>query len=196
MRIAMWLLTRLDVDDALIGDLLEQRNSGRPRTWFWRQIAGAVASILTRDLAAHPFRTTMTVLAALLLRVVTFRVWRPYQASIDGRIIGPLIEVASAFGQHVWMIGLSLANSLLLVPAWFLTGFALVRLSRAGVPLFLALAVAFLLPGVSRQLHVAIASDIVGWLLPVQLTIFATYVGVFALSTLIGAASGLGQPAD
>jgi hypothetical protein len=90
------------------------------------------------------------------------------------------------------IVALGWANSIVVAPAWFLIGFVLARVSRAAVPIFVALAVVFLLPGMTRQLQAAMASDMVRWLLPVQLTIFGASIGTFAAAVLGGAACGVG----
>jgi hypothetical protein len=196
MTIATWLLIRFGVDEALLGDLIEQHNAGRPRAWLWRQVRGAIFSTLVRDMTAHPFRATIAVLLALQLRYLTTRVWGSYEPSVDMRIVGTLLDAVSPLGRHAWIVALGWANSIVLAPAWFLIGFVLARLSRAAVPIFIALAVAFLLPGMTRQLQGAMASDMVRWLLPVQLTIFGASIGTFALAVLGGATCGLGKRHD
>lgn len=45
MRIATWLLARFGVEDALVGDLVEQRNAGRPRAWLWRTLVGVACGL-------------------------------------------------------------------------------------------------------------------------------------------------------
>jgi hypothetical protein len=37
----MWLLKNLGLDDAVVGDLVEQNQAGRPTTWLWRQVLAA-----------------------------------------------------------------------------------------------------------------------------------------------------------
>jgi hypothetical protein len=54
-RLALVFLSRLAGDrEALVGDLLEDFQQGRSRTWFWRQVLSAVALELGRK--KHPLR--------------------------------------------------------------------------------------------------------------------------------------------
>ena len=48
-KAANWLLDRLGIDPALVGDLLEESQSGRSQAWFWRQTFRAVASGAARN---------------------------------------------------------------------------------------------------------------------------------------------------
>jgi hypothetical protein len=91
------------------------------------------------------------------------------------------------------VVAVSWANAILLAPAWFAIGFVVARLSRGAVFLFLAVALTFLLPGLTRQLEHTVTSDLIRWLLPVQLALFGVSIGGFAVSTLFGAACGLGR---
>ena len=201
MRIAIWLLTRVGVDEAMVGDLLEQRHAGRSRAWLGCQVAGAVISVLVRDMAAHPLRATIGALLALGMRSLTIRMWGPHEMSVDGAVGGALLDAVS-LGRPAYLIALSWVNALVLAPAWLATGFALARVSRAAAPLFVTLALAFVLPGVVRQLHYAVASEMARWLVPVQLTMFASSVAIFVCSTFVGSAwgtsrgDGLSHPAD
>jgi hypothetical protein len=38
----VWIFDRLDLDDALAGDLLEERARGRSTLWYWRQVLTAI----------------------------------------------------------------------------------------------------------------------------------------------------------
>jgi hypothetical protein len=95
MTVPTRLLTRLGVDEALIGDLFEAQRAGRSRVWLWRQVAGAIGSVLAHDALARPLRTIVSVVLALLLRDLALRVWGPYEASIDMGIGRALIDLVS-----------------------------------------------------------------------------------------------------
>jgi hypothetical protein len=54
--IATWILEHLtpgDRNDALSGDLLEEFRSGRPASWYWRQILAALAHDSLREIRDH-----------------------------------------------------------------------------------------------------------------------------------------------
>jgi hypothetical protein len=190
MTIATWLLTRLGVDEALIGDLIEVQKAGRSPAWLWREVAGATASALAQDALARPLRTIVTVVLALMLRDLTVHVWGPYEPSIDMAIGRALIDVVS-LGRSASLVAVSSTNALMLAPAWFGIGFVVARLSRGAVPIFLVATLALTVTGVMRQLEHAIASDTVEWLLPVLLVMFGVSIGTFASAVLVGAACGL-----
>ena len=49
-----WLLEHASPScGPLVGDLLEERNRGRSRSWLWRQVVVAVAQRCVRDVRAH-----------------------------------------------------------------------------------------------------------------------------------------------
>jgi len=195
MTVPTRLLTRLGVDEALIGDLFEAQRAGRSRVWLWRQVAGAIWSVLAHDALARPLRTIVSVVLALLLRDLALRVWGPYEASIDMGIGRALIDLVSLSRQGQ-LIAVGWTNALVLAPAWFGIGFVVARVSKGAVPIFLAAALTLTLTGVTRQLEQAIASDRAQWLLPVMLPIFAASIGTFGLAVLFGAACGLGKRRD
>jgi hypothetical protein len=51
---AAWLLDRLGIAPPLVGDLLEEFQTGRSRLWFWRQTLRAVGSAVARSARVHP----------------------------------------------------------------------------------------------------------------------------------------------
>jgi hypothetical protein len=192
MRAATWLLTHVGVDQALIGDLIEQRRAGRSRAWCWRQVVVVLLSAVARDLAAHPVRATIAALLGLVIRYLAIRAWSAYEPAIDMNIAEALLHVMPL--QHAaLLIVVSWVNAMLLAPAWFAIGFVVARLSHGAVFLFVAVALALLLPGVARQFEHTITSDMIRWLLPVQLAVFGASIGGFVFSTLLGAGCGLGQ---
>ena len=190
--LATALMERFDVDPALIGDLLEQRRAGRSRAWLWRQLIIALLSATTRDVVAHPVRSTTAALLAIGVRYVAIRAWSAYEPVIDMRIGETLLDMVP-LNHAALVVAVSWANAILLAPAWFAIGFVVARLSRGAVFLFLAVALTFLLPGLTRQLEHTVTSDLIRWLLPVQLALFGASIGGFAVSTLFGAACGLGR---
>ena len=52
-KVANWLLARFDVDEALIGDLVEEYGRDHSRAWFWRQTVVAVIKTGATDVHSH-----------------------------------------------------------------------------------------------------------------------------------------------
>lgn len=52
--LATWLLQKFrPSDEALLGDLLEERPNGRSTAWYWRQVVGAIVTGSVKDIRAH-----------------------------------------------------------------------------------------------------------------------------------------------
>jgi len=186
----MRLLTRFGVDDALIGDLVEQRDAGRSRAWLWWQLSVALLAVVARDIAKQPLRFAIALLLAWMLRYVTIGAWSAYEPSID-MTIGRLFLDVVPMSRPPLLVAVACVNAILLAPVWFTIGFVVARVSRGAILVFLALAVALLAPGVVRQLAHTISSDMVRWLLPVQLATFAAAMGGFVVSAATGATIAL-----
>ena len=55
--LATALLQRLGpADESFVGDLVEEYNAGRSRTWYWRQVLSAVVLGSVRQMHTHPMR--------------------------------------------------------------------------------------------------------------------------------------------
>jgi hypothetical protein len=59
-----WLLRN---NPSLLGDLLEERASGRSRAWYLRQIVVAVARSVFQEGRQHPILTLRAIATALLV---------------------------------------------------------------------------------------------------------------------------------
>ena len=66
-----WLLRK---NPALLGDVLEERASGRSRVWLWRQVAAAIARETFDDARLHPVLTLRAVATALATYFAAFAV--------------------------------------------------------------------------------------------------------------------------
>jgi hypothetical protein len=54
--VATWLLDHFGPgpgNDAILGDLIEQYRSGRPRAWYWQQVITAIAVGAWKEIASH-----------------------------------------------------------------------------------------------------------------------------------------------
>jgi hypothetical protein len=64
----MSLLDRLAPrDEELVGDLVEEYQSGRSRAWFWKQVLATIAVGAVRSARAHPGRTAGAILVGWFL---------------------------------------------------------------------------------------------------------------------------------
>jgi hypothetical protein len=73
-KFALWLLRHLGSPyqgEALAGDLIEQHQEGRSRTWVWRQTIMAILLARGRFLAAMPWAAVGKLLSYLLAEMAT-----------------------------------------------------------------------------------------------------------------------------
>ena len=106
---------------ALLGDIVEERSSGRSRAWYWRQIAVAVARSIGTSVRQHP----VLMLRALAAAMVTFTVVASAIAVAEGYFYGQ-------FMRWIWMAPASLliVIPMAVIPA-FVTGWLVSRTHRA-----------------------------------------------------------------
>ena len=113
----MRLLQRFGVDDALIGDLVEQRQAGRSRVWLWWQLLVAVLAVVARDIAMQPIRFAIGLLLAGLLRYVTIGAWGAYEPWIDMTIARLFLD-AVPLNRPPLLVAVACVNAILLAPVW------------------------------------------------------------------------------
>jgi hypothetical protein len=68
--LATWLLTRMtsgDKSDSVIGDLVEQYQSGRSRWWYRRQVTAAILASVTSDIGNNKWLAARASLTGLVL---------------------------------------------------------------------------------------------------------------------------------
>jgi hypothetical protein len=86
-RVATWLLERSDVDEPLIGDLVERYKRRPSRLWYWRQVLFAIVADIVSRIREHPLLIVRGV--ALGAALIWFLRWST----------GPL---SVSFGVFVW----------------------------------------------------------------------------------------------
>jgi hypothetical protein len=106
--LAMWLLKNLGVDDAVVGDLVEQYESGRSSQWLWRQVLMATVSISR----PHGWLTLGTLALGWAVLWVFFGVLLPPLGELDGYVVAK--GLAQPYSVGWWLRGLV---------TWTLTGF-------------------------------------------------------------------------
>lgn len=124
MRAAIWLLTRVRVDESLIGDLIEQRRAGRSRDWIWFQAIAAVLGVVLRDVTRHPARALLTVVLGLVLRDLHKALW-----SVVWHYTNPAVARLLPLGFMPVGVTLSWTNMLMAVPGWIVIGWLVARVS-------------------------------------------------------------------
>ncbi|HEX4051188.1 MAG TPA: hypothetical protein VHY19_09940 [Steroidobacteraceae bacterium] len=98
-RAATWLLERLGNGpriEPLIGDLVEQFESGRSRIWFWRQATGALGRNFLEVLQTHAPSFIVAVIAGCLLSSL----WQ-FGCSLAFQ---PIYVNLAAVKQHPWAL--------------------------------------------------------------------------------------------
>ena len=85
-------------DDSLLGDIAEEYQAGRSRTWYWRQTLTAVALTAAGDLKAHPLRALSSVLIGWGSLLSCFALGDVTANSIAGLIWGWSRQAAYATG--------------------------------------------------------------------------------------------------
>ena len=127
--IAVWLFDCLDLDSALVGDLLEERARGRSAFWYWRQVVVAICLAIWRALVDHKL---------LALRALAIGCATNYALMVlVERLLPHLSPLGPNASAKAWIIGLSL---ILLIQS--LTGWVVARTHRAqAVPMITAFAI-------------------------------------------------------
>jgi hypothetical protein len=71
---ATWILERLGIDDALVGDLLEC-GRGRSALWFWKQILIAAGTGIWRAILGHKLLALRAVVTGCAVNGVWLFLW-------------------------------------------------------------------------------------------------------------------------
>jgi hypothetical protein len=112
-----WLLRN---NPDLLGDLLEERASGRSRAWLWRQVLIAVGRSIVDEARRHPVLTLRAAALALVVYCVALAIALFMFGFLFGYLYRPVLESR-------WLF---LVFSLEFVPA-LLAGWVLARTHRA-----------------------------------------------------------------
>ena len=73
--IAIWLFERLDLEVALIGDLLEERERGRSAIWYWRQVLAAVWIAIWGAIRHHKLLALRATITGLAIEALLTFLW-------------------------------------------------------------------------------------------------------------------------
>ncbi len=125
MRAASWLLNRFGVDQALIGDLIEEHRTGRTAPWLWRQTLVAVVKTVTINARHHYW---------LGLRAMVIG-WTIHALVVRGRRPAMLLMSSWSWKVDLWLrrtLSIYLPTSFMLVEALgaVLIGWTIARLHR------------------------------------------------------------------
>src|SRR5579862_5057290 len=72
MTFAKWLLEHFGVEQALIGDVLEECARGRSLFWCWHQVLTALVSRTAQDISAHEWLAMRAVATGWIVLLLTF----------------------------------------------------------------------------------------------------------------------------
>jgi hypothetical protein len=117
------LLTRFGlVDDALVGDVLQEWSAGRSSPWFWYQTVAAIVWAAVRDLRRWPMRMCMALLTGWAIVATIFLNGDTIADGLAGRVwgwdrqqayvnhswgpfyVGALLVAYGGFGASAWLI--------------------------------------------------------------------------------------------
>jgi hypothetical protein len=93
--VANWLLERFGVDEALVGDLVEEYGRNRSRVWFWRQTLVAVIKKGATDIRSHKLLAVRAVVIGWM--VASLVGWTTKQ------FVGPLLQGSWSWRSEVWL---------------------------------------------------------------------------------------------
>jgi hypothetical protein len=117
---AKWLLDRFGIpqqNEPLMGDLAEERSSGRSALWFWWQTTVAIAQTVARDLRNHKVLAARAIATGWLLDLA----WGQVMNLADNRY--------ELWRSHFVLYAILLFFTLLVWPA--IIGFVVARMHRA-----------------------------------------------------------------
>lgn len=127
MRAALWLLEHFRVPESIVGDLVEEHSLGRSVTWVWRQVVGAIARMMLRDLRTHWGLAMRALLTGWLVGLILSPIRQPLIGWISGdwsrTVEGTLW---SMFGFPVLPLPFIIVMSVTLI----VTGWIIARLHR------------------------------------------------------------------
>ena len=186
MTAARWLMDRFGVRSPVIGDLEEEVGCGRSRAWLWRQVSGAVTAAVLEDARLQPWCVAGAVALGLVLRYLTLWLW-----ATAGLYFNEFVEQSTLNLFHpnwrVLVIVAAVANTAVLMPAWFSMGALVARLhERHTTLLFILAALVGAVPRYGLQLLSAVGDPHLRPFVPLHLTMIVIWSGAFAISTVAG----------
>jgi hypothetical protein len=140
-RIILWCLCRFVKDEALIGDLVQERGSGRSPAWFARESAAAIFLSMIVTVQNRKLASLMTMVLGYSLLYVGTVIAAPLSAVFRGWALAtmPADPFRSAFLPSLWPLWL--CDLVAFVPIgglYGLAGWLVGRFNRDCRPLVLA----------------------------------------------------------
>lgn len=124
--VATWLLERWSVDEALIGDLVEQYQRKRSAAWYWREVLVALFVSGCRTIASHKWLAVRAILTGWL-------VWFLWSLTFGRALDRSLEQLALASGAGTssgWSAYGYLAIRILKYAGWIANGWIIGRFHR------------------------------------------------------------------
>jgi len=126
-RLSISLMRRLDVSDALVGDVVEEYRRGRSRGWYWRQVIVAILVSARQDVRRRKLHAAGSVITGWTILLVLFLLGDRVADGMAYRFWGwtrPL-----GYGLGVWW-PLQVSAVVVSYSGFALAGWAVVRLAR------------------------------------------------------------------
>lgn len=90
---AAWLFERLDIDVALLGDLVEEREQ-RSTIWFWRQVLFAVCAGIWNAIRDHKVLSLRAVATGFAMEYSLLFLWKHLTSPFNGDGL-PVMTIAT-----------------------------------------------------------------------------------------------------
>lgn len=193
-RIILWCLCRFVGDDALIGDLVQERGSGRSPVWFARESAAAIVLSMIATVQNRKLLSLMTMVGGCALLYVGTVIAAPLSPIFRGWALAniPASPFRSTLLPSLWPLWLcDLVAFIPIGGLYALAGWLVGRFNRHCRPLVLAFVMLILFRALVTSIAAAMAPLAVNRLLFVFVwTVLPTSL------VLVGGSLGLRGPRE
>ena len=166
---ATWVLKKFRPgDEALLGDLLEERPNGRSSAWYWRQVIDAIGTGVRKDIRNHPILAFRAIATGWIVLLLIFSLVGDRTAEAIAKYGWNWSRYEDGYGAGLWW-PFWLAASLVSYGGFAVSAWTVVRLHRG---IGMSMVTAYL---GSVLVALAIAASIIEWIsrpLPLPHTLY------------------------